>query len=280
MSVDIDIEPPEEDTYRIVVWTVGPSIERKYPRIEALQANLVIAARAGSEVRLLKNGRTAHTSMAWVGRFSQRGLGVMSFAPSHAKLDAARWDQRLEWIAPVQVSGPVSHQVLAVWALNDRAQVKFKSKPMASQPMQAMTLYRRFLEGPTVIAGDFNNNPVFHRNDPNHDMLEQVAVLDAAGYVSAYHAFTGLEHGDPREAPTRFRQDPELGRVEHHTDYCFIPKSWLPSLRNVQLGSVDEWVGGARSEAHVPMVLDFNSFGVRDASLEQRKLLAERRRGG
>jgi hypothetical protein len=272
MAVEIDITPRPDGCYRIVVWTVGPSIERKYPKLEALDANVVIAARAGNEVRLLKAGRIAHSSMAWIGRHAQRGLGVLSFPPSIAKLDGGRWDQRLEWVAPIQVSGPVSHQVLAVWALNDRAQVKFRSKPMASQPMQAMTLYRRFLGGPTVIAGDFNNNPVFHRNDPNHDMLELVAVLDAAGYVSAYHEFTGLEHGDPREAPTRFRPDPEFGRVGHHTDYCFVPKEWIPFIKNMQIGTESEWAGSAKSEAHVPLVFDFDAFAIRDASVEIRKV--------
>ena len=42
---------------------------------------------------------------------------------------------------------------------------------------------------------------------------------------------------------------------------------------------MEAWVGNARSEAHVPLVFDFNEFGVRDAALEQRKALAERRRG-
>ena len=254
----MNLDPKPSGTYRIAVWTVGAAIERRYPKIVELDADVVVTARSGNEVRLLKANRNAHTSMAWVGRYPQRGLGVLAFDPTFAKLEAGRWDQRLEWIAPVTVNGPVSHQLLAVWALNEKAQVKFKTNPPASQPIQMMRLYAKMLEGGAVVAGDFNNNPVFHRNDPNWDMLALIALLQAEGYVSAYHSFTGLEHGDPREQPTRFRN--EVGGVlaSHHTDYCFVPQTWLPALRKVQTGLADEWFDDVKSEEHVPVVVDFD----------------------
>ena len=253
---NIDSKPT--GTYRIVVWTVGAAIERRYPKIVELDADVVVTARSGNEVRLLKANRNSHTSMAWIGRHAQRGLGVLAFDPTFAKLEAARWDQRLEWIAPVAINGPVSHQLLAVWALNEKAQVKFKTNPPASQPIQMMRLYRKMLERGTVIAGDFNNNPVFHRNDPNWDMLELIALLEAQGYISAYHHFTGLDHGDPREQPTRFQSEVAGIVASHHTDYCFVPQTWLPALRNVQTGVAEEWFSDVRSEEHVPVVVDFD----------------------
>lgn len=267
----IDITPKPDGAYRIAVWTVGPAIEKRYPKIEALEADVVVAARSGNEVRLLKAKRTSHSSMAWVGRHAQRGLGVLSFLPTFAKLDGARWDQRLEWIAPILVNGPVGHNLLAVWALNEKAQVKFKTNPAASQPIQMIRLYQRVLKSPTVVAGDFNNNPVFHRNDPNWDMLELIALLDAHGLVSAYHAFTGLEHGDPREQPTRFRPDPIVETAAHHVDYCFVPREWLPALRDVQVGSPEVWFSSVRVEEHVPLVVDFDQAILREITSSMRK---------
>lgn len=271
MAVEIDIAPKPEGTYRIAVWTVGPGIERRYPKIEALEADVVVAARSGNEVRLLKANRTRHSAMAWIGRHAQRGLGVMSFRPAFVKLDGGRWDQRLEWIAPVTVNGPVSHHLLAVWALHDKAQVKFKSTPPASQTIQMMRLYQRTLKNPTVVAGDFNNNPVFHKNDPNWDMLELIALLEAQGLVSAYHHFSGLEHGDPREQPTRFRPDPIGGTDRHHVDYCFMPVEWLPALRSVQIGQPDVWFSTVRAEEHVPVVVDLDQPMVRDITERMRR---------
>ncbi|MDW3177340.1 MAG: hypothetical protein R8J94_08150 [Acidimicrobiia bacterium] len=271
MVAEIDISPKPDGMYRIAVWTVGPSIERRYPRLQALEADVVVAARSGNEVRLLKANRTAHSSMAWVGRHAQRGLGVLGFEPTFAKLDGGVWDQRLEWIAPVSISGPVAHNLLAVWALNEKAQVKFKSNPQTSQPIQMMRLYQKTLKHPTVVAGDFNNNPVFHRNDPNWDMLELIALLEAQGLVSAYHAFTGLDHGDPREQPTRFRPDTIVETAAHHVDYCFIPTEWLPALRDVQLGSPEAWFPTVRAEEHVPLVVDFDQAMLTEIIASMRK---------
>ncbi len=271
MAANTDVAPRPDGVYRIAVWTVGPAIERKYSRIEALDANLVITPRAGNEVRLIKAKRTAHTSMAWIGRHAPRGLGVLGFDGTFVKLDGGKWDQRLEWIAPVQVSGLVTHQLLAVWALNKRAQVKFKSNPPASQPFQMMNLYRRFLGSPTVVAGDFDNNPVFHRNEPSWDMLEQVALLDAAGLTSAYHAFHGLDHGDPREQPTRWKSDPIVEVATHHVDYCFVPTPWIEAMVGVQLGDPDHWIKTGRPEEHVPVVVDFDARAVREITLEMKR---------
>ncbi len=271
VSFEIDIDPKPENTYRIVVWTIGPSFERKYPRLVALDADLAVAARSANEVRLLKHRRDSHSSMAWVGRHVQRGLGILGFAPTYVRLDGARWDQRLEWIAPVLVNGPVGHHLLAVWAMNEKAQVTFKSKPPASQLHQMVRLHRTTLKKPTVVAGDFNNNPIFHRNDPNHDMLELVALLDAHDLVSAYHAFTGLEHGDPREAPTRFQVDPIGQEVGHHVDYCFVPSAWIPALRSVQIGQRDTWIKSLRFEEHVPVVVDFDLAEVREITLGMKR---------
>ena len=134
-----------------------------------------------------------------------------------------------------------------------------------------MRLYQRTLKNPTVIAGDFNNNPIFHRNDPNWDMLEFIAILETQGLVSAYHHFTELEHGDPREQPTRFRPDPIGGIDEHHVDYCFVPTEWLPALRNVQVGQRDAWFSTVRAEEHVPVVIDFDQSVLKSILLAMRK---------
>lgn len=271
MATESDIEAKPAGHYRFVVWTVGAGIEKQYPKIVELDANVVVTARSGSEVRLLKAGRDEHTAMTWIGRHSQRGLGVLSFDSTFVKLEAGKWDQRLEWIAPVVVSGQVSHNLMAVWALNEKAQVKFKTNPPASQPIQMLRLYAKLFERPTVVAGDFNNNPVFHRNDPNWDMLELITRLEALGFVSAYHSFSGLDHGDPREQPTRFK--PEIAGIleSHHTDYCFVPKVWLPALRNVQVGSSDAWFQNVRAEAHVPVVVDFDQHVLSNIIATQKK---------
>lgn len=266
----IDITSRPEGAYRIAVWSVGPALDRKYRRVQALDANLVVTARAADEARLLRAKKDAHTSMAWVGRRPTRGLGVIAFEPSHVKLDSSRWDQRLEWIMPTLVSGEVAHSLVAVWALHEKAKVQLKTAPSASQPIQMLRTYAKWLSRPTVVAGDFNNNPMLHRNDPNQDMLELIAMLETAGLASAYHAFTGLEHGDPREPPTRFKPDPIVEVAGLHVDYCFVPSFWLPHLWNVQIGDPEIWARSKRVEEHVPVVVDFDAAAIHAANKKAR----------
>jgi len=271
VGAEIDIAAKPDGVYRLVVWSVGPGIDRRYPQLQAMDPDVAVTARSADEVRLLKSDRTEHNSMAWIGRYPQRGLGVIGFGQMAVKLDSGRWDQRLEWIAPVSVAGLVTHRVLAVWAMNEEAQVKFKSKPPASQLIQMMRLHQATLRMPCVIAGDFNNNPIFHRNDPNWDMLELVALLGAEGFVSAYHSFNEIEHGDPREKPTRFTPEPIGGTVGHHVDYCFIAREWLPALRNVQVGEPEVWLKQQRAEEHLPVVCDFDLHMLGEILTSQRK---------
>ncbi|MGI9604557.1 MAG: hypothetical protein ACR2P0_00325 [Acidimicrobiales bacterium] len=271
MAVDVDIGPRADDAYRIVVWTVGAAFDRKYPKLEALDANVIVAPRSANESRLLRANRTTHTSMVWVGRHVQRGLGALAFGDSRIKLDGRRWDQRLEWVAPTRVSGAVNHNLLAIWALNERARVTFRTNPQRAQAIEMMRLYRSLLTTTTVVAGNFDDNPVFHRNDPNWDFLEFVARAETAGLRSAYHAYTELEHGDPREQPTRFRPDPGHPHVGHHVDYCFVPTEWLPALRSVRVGEQSVWAPTVRGEVHVPLVVDFDLSEVRSFTVARRQ---------
>lgn len=266
-----DVPEKPLGTYRIVAWSVSAGLQRRYDRLVALDADVAVVPRAVHEPRLLRAEKSVHSSMAWIGRHTLGGLGVLGFGGSRVRLDGGRWDQRLEWIAPVNVDGPVGHHILAVWALHEKAQVSFRSKPPASQPVQMMRLYERLLTKPCLIAGDFDNNPVFHRNDPNWDMLGLVSLLDAAGYVSAYHVAANIEHGDPREPPTRLRKGDDGVISAHHVDYCFIPRTWVPALRNVQIGDRAMWISNLEGEDHVPLVCDFDQTMLRSIVDDARK---------
>lgn len=81
--------------------------------------------------------------------------------------------------------------------------------------------------------------------------MELVRFLaDELSLVSAYHAFFGAEHGSERH-PTYY--DRSKKGKPFHIDYCFIPRTWLPKLKSVTVGSRHRW---ARLSDHVPMIVD------------------------
>jgi exodeoxyribonuclease-3 len=161
----------------------------------------------------------------------------------------------LRHIAPVRIDGPVSFNLLAVWAQNFSAGVRRKRQP---GPVRlALRHYRDILaEGPTVLAGDFNNN--YYWNKPgylvNHD--HTVETLDRLGLVSAYHATRGEAQGAESE-PTHYWRDRRKDGPTYHIDYIFLPRAWIGSLRELSVGDFENWCGNGLSD-HVPLVAEIS----------------------
>jgi hypothetical protein len=79
--------------------------------------------------------------------------------------------------------------------------------------------------------------------------------------VSAYHAWTGLGHGDPTEVPTHWWRWQEANG--YHIDYCFLPRSWVDALRGVHVGSYAAWGSAAPRSDHAPLVVDLDLTSLR-----------------
>ena len=95
----------------------------------------------------------------WIGSKATKGLAVFAFNGYRATL-SQNFSLNLRYIAPIRISGPISFNLLAVWAQNASAGTirKHQLGPLR----RALTRYREFLSnGPAVIAGDFNSNVIW-----------------------------------------------------------------------------------------------------------------------
>ncbi len=79
-------------------------------------------------------------------------------------------------------------------------------------------------------------------------MLEE-RLEEEFGLVSAWHAF---KPGAPEPSTLYFRWKKEQG---FHIDYCFIPKRWVPLIKDV---SVPEFGGRAWRSDHRPMIVEID----------------------
>ena len=101
----------------------------------------------------------------------------------------------LRHVAPVRVTGPVECNLVAVWAQN--ASAGSIRKHQLGPLRRAITKYKGFLsERPSIVAGDFNNNVIWHRTGWRINHLNAVGALENLGLVSAYHQLRGEEQGD------------------------------------------------------------------------------------
>jgi hypothetical protein len=224
---------------RLATWNCcrGP-YDKKAGLLDAFGADI-------SVIQECARPKAESDSLLWFGDNPRQGLAV-----------AARGDYRLhrvrrasnvpKYVVPVEVSGPRSFLLFAVWTKTEQAHCYVEAA------VRAVYLYRKLIASrPTVFIGDTNSNAIWdaqREEDRNHTAL--VNQLSALGLISAYHAFFAEAHGKETQ-PTYYFQWKQA--KPFHLDYCFIPKDWLTALRKVWVEPFEPWK--AHSD-HRPLLVD------------------------
>ena len=81
-----------------------------------------------------------------------------------------------------------------------------------------------------------------------------VAMLEKLGLASAYHALRGERQGE-ETVPTLYWRDRKKDGPTYHIDYIFVPAPWLGRVRELAVGTYEDWCGSGLSD-HVPMMVD------------------------
>lgn len=188
---------------------------------------------------------TAARHVVWLGGKVDHGVAVVVLSPFTAfRLD----DQAVDESAyRCRIEGPRSFNLLAVWAKKPR---------YVSSIYSCLDRHRDWLlDGPTVIAGDFNSHARWDRNGrPNHTDLV-TRLRDEFGLVSAWHSFPGNQGKE--EPATLFH----LWKAErpYHIDYIFIPEWWVSAVTRCW---IPDDPAGARRSDHRPVVVELEYGGV------------------
>lgn len=239
---------------RLVAWNCSMALHRKAHALMALYPDVAVVAECASAKRLRKlcGDDWMQSEPVWIGRRDTKGLAVFTFNGYRAELDPG-YDQRFDYVAPVRISGPASFNLLAVWAQNASAGIRRKHQ--AGPLRRALARYREFLgAAPCFVAGDFNNNPIWDRPGWRINHAHAVAALDRLGLVSAYHALTGEAAGAETQ-PTHYWRDRRKDGPTYHIDYVFVPRERVEAVREMTVGTFEDWCGNGLSD-HVPLVVD------------------------
>jgi len=181
----------------------------------------------------------------WYGDNLYQGLLVRVYKDIYLK-PVRRKSITAKFFLPSQVTGAVPFNLLAIWA-----------KPSKQRPIYVNTLfrgieaYRNFIKAaPTVVLGDLNTARYLSANDSH---MRFVRLLhDEFGLVSAYHHYYNVAHG--HEVHNTYFDRTKKSKP-FHIDYCFIPESWLPSLKSVTVAKYREWTD---LSDHVPLIVEID----------------------
>jgi hypothetical protein len=224
---------------RLATWNCCRGVyEKKAALLQVLDADVAV-------IQECARPKTESESLLWFGDNPRQGLAVV--AGGDYRLRRVRKARSVpKYVVPVEVTGPHSFLLFAVWTKTDQDHCYVEAA------VRAVHLYRKLIaSGPAVFIGDVNSNVIWdsqHPADRNHTAL--VNQLSALGLVSAYHSFFDEAHGKETR-PTYYFHWKETR--PYHLDYCFIPKAWAPALRDVSVGSYETWKSHSD---HRPLMVD------------------------
>jgi exodeoxyribonuclease-3 len=239
---------------RLVAWNCNMALHRKLDGLRRLKPDIAVISECACPERLDALGALEGISgePIWVGDNPTKGLAVLAFNGYRLSL-AREFFPTLRHLAPVHVTGPARFNLLAVWAQNiSGGNVR---KRQAGPLRRGLGKYKTFLtQLPAIVAGDLNNNVIWHKPGYRINHGISVATLESYGLVSAYHARTGEEQGK-ETVPTLYWRDRKKDGPTYHIDYVFLPRMWLDGVRDFSIGTFEDWCGAKLSD-HVPVVVD------------------------
>ena len=239
---------------RLVAWNCNMALHRKFDALYSLRPDVSVIAECAEPDRLRRNWISSNqeADLVWVGPNPNKGLAVLAFNEYSLSL-ADEYDSSLRFIVPIRVDGPVGFNLVAVWAQNFSDGIRRKNQ---ADPFRlALARYRDFLtRGPSVAAGDFNNNVIWDKPGWPINQAETVDILDGYGLVSAYHEISCEQQGK-ESTPTHYWRDRKKDGPTYHIDYVFIDRAWAGKIREMKVGTFEDWCGSGLSD-HVPIVVD------------------------
>lgn len=215
------------------------AFEKKVPLIDHLQADIAVIQEVAKPIAELPN-------ILWFGDNLKIGMAVQVRAP-YTIAPLPQLADIPKYVIPVQVSGPVSFILFAVWTMKNEGLPYIRSLSTAIDRYSHL-----FGKGtPVVVMGDFNSNAIWDKAHPKHlNHSSMVARLEKFGLVSAYHHRGSHSHGSEQDPTFYLHHNREK---PFHIDYCFLPKSWAEKVKGLSVASYEEL---ADASDHRPLLVD------------------------
>jgi endonuclease/exonuclease/phosphatase family metal-dependent hydrolase len=214
-------------TLRLVTWNcLSGSIERRVKDLESFDADIIVLQECAKPAE-------QNSARLWFGDNKNKGVGVV--ARNGYQMEALNERAVQHSVFPVRMSGPLSFNLLAVWAQ--------RIPSYLTAINNGLTGYSQFIkEKSCVMTGDFNSpmqNEIKKLNGKtrHQELIER--LKNEYRLASAYHTFHPVNEIQP-EQPTQYHRP--MKNYPFHIDYCFVPIEWTSSITQVQIGGFEEWV--------------------------------------
>ncbi|GGL43155.1 endonuclease/exonuclease/phosphatase family protein [Halarchaeum grantii] len=229
---------------RLATWNCNMAFRKKQDAILAWDPDVLVVPECEDPERV--GEWSEFTDWRWTGEDEHKGLAV--FTRNDVTIDGVASGQtESRHVLPVEIDG--APDIFAIWAMNAEHDPK---RRYIAQLYTALIEYATFLEGDTVVAGDYNWNHQWDDspNGPLYGTLEDVvARLHDMGLESAYHRLRDVTYGAEPDPTFFMHKKRDRG---YHIDYVFSNRGRLNGAE-IRIGDYDEWVDASD---HVPLLVD------------------------
>ncbi|MEP7264771.1 MAG: endonuclease/exonuclease/phosphatase family protein [Bacteroidota bacterium] len=235
---------------KIITWNCNMAFRKKAAAILHLKPDILVIPECENPDKLkFPADIPLPNDIFWYGLNPNKGVGVFSYNDFRFKLHK-KHNPDFRYILPLVVTkGIIDFTLFAVWANNPAD----KDGAYVTQVWKAIHYYNRIIsDKKTILIGDFNSNTIWDRprREGNHSTV--VEKLGKKKIYSTYHQFHSQVQGKEKH-PTQFmyrHQD-----KPYHLDYCFASSDFMDKLKDVQIGSYDDW---KNYSDHKPLSVTFD----------------------
>jgi exonuclease III len=235
---------------RLISWNCQGAFRKKADFIISHQPDILVVQECEHPDKYVFSSTTKKpTSQYWYGDNTHKGISVFSF--SNCKLELLPvFNPEFRYIIPFQVIG-LNHSLtlFAIWAMNNKEHYDAR---YIGQIWLAINHYKNLLDTPSILIGDFNSNKIWDYKGRVGNHSDVVRKLSDHNIQSIYHNHFHIEQGVEIH-PTFFLQR-NLNKP-YHIDYCFASDDILHKVKNVEIGTYDNWT--AYSD-HSPLLIDLD----------------------
>jgi len=230
---------------RIISWNCNGGYGKKIDKILELDPDIAVIQECESLERLRSSCRDKIPSKSFWFSESDKNKGVGIFFHSEFGIFSMEHYSFIEFVIPMKIKKDFEFYLFSVWAMAP----KEKGKTYTFQIERALKRYKDILaNNHSIFIGDFNSPHIEKPVEKTEFMV--VDEFEKLGIFSAYHKFHKKEYGEHSHHTFYWNKKKDF---THMLDYCFASKAIIDGVRNVEVGTYEDWI---EFSDHCPLVVD------------------------